>query len=295
MNPGRAIGRRFGAAADRYETNAPLQRLVAHQLAAQIVASFRSQPPRRILEIGCGTGLLTRALRKAFPDALIVASDLSPRMIERCLESMPGDPLLLGVAMDGTLPAVRDGYDLVCSSLALQWFADRRDAFATQIRLLSPSGRLQVATLADGTLAEWCAAHAGEGASAAGLTYPSLARLGLEAPGRWTASPIAVPYPDGISFVRGLRAIGAHHPAAGHRPLDPGRMRRVLRRFEREHGATAHYVVAFGEIVRPARRGAFVTGTDTGIGKTPRLGLSRAGLAGGILEAAADWPRRRSR
>jgi ubiquinone/menaquinone biosynthesis C-methylase UbiE len=37
----------------------------------------------RILEIGCGTGLLTRQLRSLFQDAEIVATDISLEMIRQ--------------------------------------------------------------------------------------------------------------------------------------------------------------------------------------------------------------------
>ena len=42
----------------------------------------------------------------------------------------------------------------------------------------------------------------------------------------------------------------------------------MLRRFETEGGSRATYEVAYGCIRRPTRSGVFVTGTDTGIGKT---------------------------
>ncbi|KAG1488230.1 hypothetical protein G6F52_013994 [Rhizopus delemar] len=58
------VAARFGAAAHRYEAHAPIQRITAARLAGDI-ARLRLPPRPRILEIGCGTGLLTQALARS--------------------------------------------------------------------------------------------------------------------------------------------------------------------------------------------------------------------------------------
>ncbi len=268
LSRGQAIAGRFAAAAGSYDEAATLQRLVAGRLAARIAAEIPQlgTAAPRILEIGCGTGLLTRALRRHLPQAEIVATDLAPAMLSACRRSCAGDAGLWLVAMDGARPAVGGGFDLVCSSLALQWLPDPDAALRTWCDLLAPGGRLMVATLAEGSLAEWRAAHADEGLADGGLALPTLSRLRRN--GHWDAETVMVPHEDGLDFLRALRRIGAGQPSPGHRPLGSGQLRRVLRRFEGGGGAGATYEVAYGRIVRPARRGAFVTGTDTGIGKT---------------------------
>src|SRR6187549_3584777 len=59
---------RFGRAARSYESTAHIQRCLAARLASRCDVST----PRAILELGCGTGLLTRRLRERFPDSLLV-------------------------------------------------------------------------------------------------------------------------------------------------------------------------------------------------------------------------------
>ncbi|MDT8872356.1 hypothetical protein RAA17_17140 [Komagataeibacter rhaeticus] len=60
------IAARFDAA-DDYEQAARVQRLAAMELARRIGRQYGREAPARILEVGCGTGLLTRELRRLFP------------------------------------------------------------------------------------------------------------------------------------------------------------------------------------------------------------------------------------
>ncbi len=268
MTRRQAVGRRFDAAAATYDRFAPLQRLVAGRLADRIAASVPDPGAAvRILEVGCGTGLLTQALRRRLPQATIVATDLSPAMLRACRARLPGDERLLLLAADAVQPAVSGGFDLVCSSLALQWLDHPEASLAALARLLAPGGTLHVATLAAGTLDGWRNAHLAEGVSDGGLDHPHPDRLAATG-GNWEVETISVAYTDGLAFLQGLRGIGADLPPAGRRPLGPGALRRVLRRFEAEHDSVASYRIAYGSLPRPPRRGVFVTGTDTGIGKT---------------------------
>ncbi len=51
-------------------------------------------------------------------------------------------------------------------------------------------------------------------------------------------------YADARAFLEHLKRIGAHMPESTHRPLAPGAMRRVLRRFE--DGISVTYHVVYG-------------------------------------------------
>jgi len=258
------VRRRFGAAASRYDAAAPVQRLVADRLAARIVRS--GIRPRRILEIGCGTGLLTRRLLAAFPEALLLATDLAPEMVAATRRAVPAEGAnLLVLAMDGRLPAAGGSFDLICSSLALQWMDDQPDVFQRLAELLAPGGVLAVSTLLEGTFAEWRDALRAEDLPDGTLRLPPQSAFPL---GQWDCETIALSHGNGMGFLRSLRSIGADRPRPGHRPAAPGALRRALTRFDRDAQGLASYRVGYGAWRRPARRGVFVSGTDTGIGKT---------------------------
>ncbi|OVZ60830.1 dethiobiotin synthase [Pigmentiphaga sp. NML080357] len=266
-----AIARRFDAAAGRYASHAALQREVAEELATRIARL--SLPPRpRILEIGCGTGFLSAALARRLGPAQWTLTDISPQMLETARRELvlPGESRFR--VMDGEFPDMGLGrFDLVCSSMAVQWFGDLDAGLARMGRLLDEGGWMAVATLAADTFVEWRAAHAQHGLDAAVRTYPQPGRIGVSLPGlrRSMASELRVQrHRDGIEFLRGLKAIGADAPAPGHRPLPPAALKRILGTFDRQ-GASVTYHVAYGTWNKGATpRGVFVTGTDTGIGKT---------------------------
>ena len=264
------LQRAFDAAAPTYDAAAPVQRAVAVRLAEKIAAL--PLPPRpRILEIGCGTGFLTQALRARIGEADWLVTDLSPRMLDACRARIGNEGAEFRV-LDGEAPALEPGgFDLVCSSLAVQWFEDLGPALQRLAALVAPGGWLAFSTLAEGTLRDWRQAHADLGLACAGPDYPSAATLaGMLGPrGRIETETVVQAHAGARAFLDDLKAIGAGSPAAGRRPLAPGDLKRVMAQFD-ETGASARYEVAYGLLrQRPERgRGVFVTGTDTGVGKT---------------------------
>ena len=275
MSRARAVGDRFGAAADRYDAHAVVQRTVAARLAGRIVSAGLPAAPR-ILEFGAGTGLLTGALQARLamrgdaPDWTL--TDVSPAMLARSRGTAGGRGDMRFLAMDAERPAVRGGYDLVCGSLAMQWFSNRRATLCRLAALLAPGGLLAVTTLCRGSFAAWHAALRAEGLQPGAPDRPDPGELQAEWPdggaGAWSCETVLQAHRSGIGFLRGLRAIGADLAREDVRPADPLALRRALRRFEREHAAAAEYRVGYGLFRQAAAPGVFVTGTGTGIGKT---------------------------
>lgn len=237
-----AVARAFDGA-EGYDAAAVIQARVAEGLATRVAALPLATAPR-VLEIGCGTGLLTAALHQRITPGAYLATDLAPAMILRCRARLGSGPRF--VVMDGERPCLAPGFDLVCSSLAAQWFEDLPGALTRLAGLLAPRGHLAVATLAAGTFAEWRQAHADIGLTAATPNYPTAADLeALRVPGCTVAvayEPLVEVHADGRAFLNALRAIGAGTPA-GRAPLSPGSLRRVLRRFEAA-GARVTYEIA---------------------------------------------------
>jgi len=224
----------FSAAASGYDTAAGFQDKIAARLAAWLAALPPLPKGARVLEVGCGTGLLTRRLRAVLGDeAEIVATDLSPAMVARAQAALIGDPHLSFAAMDAEAPTLADGsVGLIVSSLAAQWFSDLPQALAGLARLLSPGGRLVLTLPGAGSFAEWRDAHRALGFEPGTPSFPDAETVRAMLPpggvGTVESETVIETHADGLSFARTLATLGAAVPRPGHRPLSPGQLRRVI-------------------------------------------------------------------
>lgn len=228
-----AFGRARG-----YESAARVQRLVADDLARRIAAAGVAMRAD-LLELGCGTGFLTAALRGALTEARWTVTDLSPAMVERARLSM-ADALgadARWLALDGERADRSLGrFDLIASSMAFQWFEDLPGAIERLASMLKPGGLLAFATMVDGSFGEWTSIVEALGWPRATPTYPSAERIGAMAPAGFDVRVDQVGFPDpqrdARSFLRDLKAIGAGTPAPGYRPLPPAVLREAMARFD---------------------------------------------------------------
>ncbi|NLI25853.1 MAG: dethiobiotin synthase [Acetobacter sp.] len=269
----RQVIQRFDRAAG-YDQAASVQRVTARHLALEIRKNCEvvGLKPERILEFGCGTGLLTQHLLEFWPEARIVATDAAPGMLERARERC-GDAAhfaLLDIEAPTFSPEIDGPFDLICGSLVLQWITARRDVLACLSSRLAPGGFLAVTTLCEDTFAEWRLACQQENAPVSLHDYPSLKNLEREIPagmsGKWVEN-VLVEAGSGLHFLRRLKETGAAEPRSGSRPLHPGVLRRVLGRFD-GMGGDISWHIGMAVLRRASRAGVFVTGTDTGVGKT---------------------------
>lgn len=249
------IGRAFGDAAAHYDEHAGVQRIVAATLANLL----RHQPQRtgqderiRILEIGCGTGMLTRHLRSLFPNAEIIATDISPEMI--CVAERDGNIGAQFLAMDGEAPSFEGPwFDLIASSLTFQWFTDLPRALDRLGGLLRPKGNLMFATMARRSFHEWRAAHDIFGLEAGTPIYPSARDLRVMLARHADAFLFEEDYVHDFGGARGLLAhlkgIGATVPVEGRAQLSAGQMRKVMRAFDKD-GGECTYHVAYCRVTR---------------------------------------------
>lgn len=253
MNPGphskAAVAAAFGAAAHTYDDKADVQREVAERLAARLPALDLPALPR-ILEIGCGTGFLSRSLA-GMKSAELVITDISEPMVARCRKALGAAAAHARFAvMDGEEP--RDladgGFDLICSSMAFQWFNDLPGSLERLSRLLAPGGYLVFATLAADSFHEWTHAHADLNMTPGVRAYPTIDVLSRMLPkggeGKVAEEHSVRHYSDGHAFLAHLKHIGAHLSETSHRPLAAGALRRVLRQFE--GGISVTYHLAYG-------------------------------------------------
>ncbi len=147
------ITRNFSKSAYLYDEYADIQRLAADRLIEEIPGgSFR-----RILEIGCGTGIYTRLLKAKFGDSSIRAIDISETMIEVARKNTPSENVEFIVG-DAEEIGSEKSYDLITSNSAIQWFGSIENALQGYSNILNKGSWLVFSSFGPLTFNELAAA-----------------------------------------------------------------------------------------------------------------------------------------
>lgn len=251
MNGG-SLRLRFDVSADTYEARASVQNTVAERLIAWLPAP---ETVRRVLEIGCGTGLLTRRLAARYPGARVEALDHSPRMVEAARRLCPG------VSWHTTDLLAFDGgarYDLIASNCSLHWIDPLAAGFRKLRGLLAPGGRLVFSIMLDGTLGELRAVRMQAVPSkppagrlpTASETQDSLTSSGWTI-ADWREESLEEHHPSAMAFLRHIHELGLTGGAVSRAalPLTRGELAGVSREYDHRYpdggGVKATYTVAY--------------------------------------------------
>ncbi len=103
-------------------------------LATEVVELLAPQPGERILDLGCGDGMLTARL--ALAGAAVVGVDADPAMVAAARGR--GIDARLG---DGQCLAFTEAFDAVFSNAAIHWMGDHPAVIAGVFAALAPGGR----------------------------------------------------------------------------------------------------------------------------------------------------------
>jgi len=120
----------FGSVADAYERGRPTY-------PAEAVRWMLGERPLTVLELGAGTGKLTRVLTELGHD--VHATDPDAAMLQILEQQLPGVRTARASAED--IPLGNDSVDAVIAAQAFHWF-DLDRALPEVARVLRPSGRL---------------------------------------------------------------------------------------------------------------------------------------------------------
>jgi malonyl-CoA O-methyltransferase len=246
----------FDRASASYEGSARVQTEVAAELVDRL--EFFHFAPRVVLDLGAGTGRVTGELTRRYPGALVLALDIAPGMLREAQRHQHAQRRFERVCGDALRLPLRDAsVDLVFSNLMLQWCEPLDAALAEVRRVLRPEGFFAFSTFGRDTLHElrsaWAEAdgfnhvnhfpelhEAGDAVVRAGLMEPVL-----------DVDRIELEYPDALTLMRDLKAIGAHNVTAGRSRALTGRsrlarMQGAYEAYRRDGRLPATYEIIYG-------------------------------------------------
>jgi len=116
-------------------------------LGAGVLDLLASKPGERILDLGCGDGVLTKKMQDA--GCQVVGVDSSPEFIEAA-QKLGLDARL----MDGQALTFNEEFDAVFSNAALHWMKDQTKVIEGIWRALKPGGRFVAEMGGEGNLAQ---------------------------------------------------------------------------------------------------------------------------------------------
>ena len=115
-----------------------------NEWTARVLKAAHVEPGHRVLDVACGTGVLSRAAaERVGADGAVTGVDPNPGMLTVARGLSAGISWEEGVAED--LPAKDASFDRVVSQFGMMFFADRGAAVQEMLRVLVTDGRLAIA------------------------------------------------------------------------------------------------------------------------------------------------------
>lgn len=142
----------FDRAAKTYDQAAFIQREIGNRLMERL--DYVRLQPERVVDLGCGTGAISKQLLSRYPQAEVVSLDLALGMVEET-KRKANNFRLNGICADvQQMPLQEDCADLLISNLMLQWCNDLGAIFQECVRVLRPEGLFTFTTFGPDTLYE---------------------------------------------------------------------------------------------------------------------------------------------
>lgn len=257
----RQIASNFSRAAATYDSSASLQQRVATKLRSHL-PTFDRDSPLTMLDMGCGTGRETAALQLHYPKAIITGLDLSEGMLAYARSHYL---LEKGIWIQGDIehmPFTDNTFDLVFSSLAIQWCESLGNVLVEAYRVLKPGGWFLFSTLAEGSLYElrraWLSVDNQQHVNSylsfkRQLSYISQSEFRVNSLHQRTE---VIYYPSVKSLLKDMKGLGAN-TVISQKSLGLSRRNPLLQlrngysAFKTAQGLPASYQVIYGALQKP--------------------------------------------
>lgn len=212
------IKRSFARAAGSFDGADFLQTEVRNRLLDRM--KWLRLEPRRILDLGAGTGKALPELAARFPEAELIAVDLTENMLKVAARRPGAEPLVI-CGNASQLPLADASVDVVFSSLMIHWCISLDSLFTEVRRVLRYPGVFSFATLGPASFRELRAAWQAVDDGAHVMPFPEMTALGDGLLRAGLAEPVidvetlTICYPDLRQLTSDLRGTGTTNPNRG--------------------------------------------------------------------------------
>ncbi len=257
----RLIRESFNRAASSYDELALLQQEVGQRLLERL--ELIKLEPKRIIDIGAGTGQLSQELSQRYKKCEVIAYDIAPEMLKKARQRQNitarwfgKQRFLCGDAEH--LPLADNSVDMIFSNFAIQWCSDLDQAFREFQRVLKPEGLLLFTTFGPDTLKELRQAWKAVDNDVHVNSFIDMHDIGDALIRAKVSDPVmdteklTLTYKEGMGVMRDLKAMGAHNVTAGrnHTLTGKQKLQQMLSAYEQFRNAEgllpATYEVVYG-------------------------------------------------
>jgi ubiquinone/menaquinone biosynthesis C-methylase UbiE len=118
--------------------------VIGAPVAADLVDVAALRSGERVLDVACGTGIVTRlAAERVGLNGTVAGLDINPGMLATARAAAPpGRSIVWYESSADAIPLPDGGFDVVLCGMGLQFFSDRSAALREIRRVLAPGGRL---------------------------------------------------------------------------------------------------------------------------------------------------------
>lgn len=267
----------FERAASNYDQVAVLQHEVSNRMLSRL--EYIKYLPDIVLDAGSGTGYGSQQLARRYPSSQLIAVDIAWAMLSHARPNIAWWQRVLPfrqqqagyVCADIEQLPVRDGsIGMVWSNLALQWCNDLDHTFSEMSRILHTDGLFMFSTFGPDTLKELRQSFAQADAFSHVNRFIDMHDIGDLLVRNGFATPvmdmeyITLTYPDVMSVMRDLKAIGAHNVTQGRRQGLTGKnmWKKAMDHYEtlrRDGRLPATFEVVYGHAWKPQSRESVLT------------------------------------